>query len=188
MKATVLANLIAPRSPRTTTGPSQTAYRQHPPGLPSTPQPSWQPYSNTNTTQNSRVFRRHVLEPSDEPAALKPVVPEIVLSIQYGITPKRLLLSHTDTDILSHIDDDISSIQDGVSAWVMSDATTTRERHMECKGSAVPAFRKVNERRNPSPQAKIPFRHQCAKPSARADTSQHSKLEPGAQTWQTRCH
>ena len=40
-----------------------------PPGLPSTPQSSWLPHSNTNTTQNSWIFRRHVLEPPDEPAA-----------------------------------------------------------------------------------------------------------------------
>ena len=76
-----------------------------PPGLPSTPQSSWQPYSDT-----------HVLGPPDEPAALKPVVPEIVHPIQYGITPKRLLLSHSDTEILSHIDDGISSTRDGYTA------------------------------------------------------------------------
>ena len=63
----------------------------------------------------------------------KPVVPEIVYPIQHGITPKRLLLPHSDTEILSHIDDDISSIRDGYTVWVMSDAGTTRERHMACK-------------------------------------------------------
>ena len=36
-----------------------------PPGLPSTPQSSWQPCSSTNTTQNSWVFRRHVPRPPD---------------------------------------------------------------------------------------------------------------------------
>ena len=88
---------------------------------------------------------------------MKPVVPEIVHPVQYGITPKRLLLPHSDTEILSYIDDDISSIRDGYTAWVMSDATTTRERHMACKGVAVPAFRKANERRNPSLQPKYRF-------------------------------
>ena len=39
----------------------------------------------------------HVLNPPDEPAAKKPVVLEIVHPIQYGIAPKRLLLSHSDT-------------------------------------------------------------------------------------------
>ena len=62
-----------------------------PPGIPSTPQSSWQPYSDTNATQNSWVFRRHVLRPPEEPAALKPVVPEIVHPIQYRITPEALL-------------------------------------------------------------------------------------------------
>ena len=95
--------------------------------------------------------------PPDEPAALKLVVPEIVHPIQYRITPKRLLLPQSDTEILSYIDDDISSIRDGSTAWVLSDATTTRERHMACKGSAVPTFRKGNERRNPSLQPKYRF-------------------------------
>ena len=93
-----------------------------------------------------------MLGPPGEPAALKPVVPEIVHPIQYGIAAKRSLLFHSDTEILSCIDDDISSTRDGFSAWVMSDATTTRELHMACKSSAVPAFRKANERRNPSHQ------------------------------------
>ena len=150
-----------------------------PTGLPSTPQSSWQPYSNTHTTQNSCAFGRHVLGPPDEPAALKPVVPEIFHPIQYGITPKRLLLSHSDTESLSHIDDDISSIRHGCTAWVISDATTTRERHVACKRSCstcVPQGQREKESFSP---AKIPFRHKCAKPSARADTDQHSELEPG---------
>ena len=128
-----------------------------PPGLPFMPQSSWQPYSNSNTTQNSWVFCRHKLGPPDEPAASKPAVPEIVHLIQHGTAPKRLLLPHSDTEILSHTDDDISPIRDGYTAWVMSDATTTRQRHMACKGCAVPAFRKAHERRNPSPQPKYRF-------------------------------
>ena len=141
---------------------------------------SWQPYSNSNTTRNSWVFRRHVVGLSDEPPTLKPVVPEIVHRIQYGIAPKRLLLPYSDTEILSYIDDDISSIRDGNTAWVVSDATSTREHHMACRSSAVPEFRKANERRNPSPQR--------TNPSVRADTHQHSKLEPWVLTWQTGCH
>ena len=62
-----------------------------------------------------------------------------------------------DTEIPTHIDDDISSIRDGYTALVMSDATTTRERHMACKGGAVPAFRKAYERRNPSHLPKYRF-------------------------------
>ena len=85
------------------------------------------------------------------------MVPEIVHPIQHVITPKRLLLPHSDTEILTHNDDDISSIRDGYTAWVMSAATTTRERHMACKGGAEPTFRKANERRNPSPQPKYRF-------------------------------
>ena len=77
--------------------------------------------------------------------------PHIVHPIHDGITPKRLLLPHSDTEILSYTDDDISSIRDGYTAWVVCDATTTRERHMASKGSAVPAFRKAYERRMHSP-------------------------------------
>ena len=95
--------------------------------------------------------------PSNEPATLKPAVPEIIHPIQHATAPQRLLLPHSDTEILTHLNDDISSIRDGYTGWVMSDATTTRERHMACKGSAVPAFRKAYERRNPSPQQNYRF-------------------------------
>ena len=85
-----------------------------PPGLPSAPQSSRQHHSNTNTTQDSWVFRRPVfLGPPDEPAVMKPVVPKVVHPVQYGSTPKLLLLPHSDMEILSYIDDDISSIRDG---------------------------------------------------------------------------
>ena len=83
-----------------------------------------------------------MLGPSNGPATLKPAVPEIIHPIQHATAPQRLLLPHSDTEILTHLNDDISSIRDGYTGWVMSDATTTRERHMACKGSAVPAFRK----------------------------------------------
>ena len=48
----------------------------------------------------------------DEPAPSKPIVPEIVCSVQYGITPKRPLFPNSDTEILSFIDEDIESIRD----------------------------------------------------------------------------
>ena len=157
-----------------------------PPGLPSMPQSSWQLCSNTNTTQNPSVFRRHVLGPPDEPATLKPAVPEIVHPIQHGITPKRLLLPHSDTEILTRIDDDISSIRDGYTAWVMSDATTMRERHLACKGGEVRAFRKAHERRNPSHQPK--YRFDTSVPNRLLEQTRISILSwnPGTQTWQTR--
>ena len=71
---------------------------------------------------------KHVIKQSDEPAAVKPVVLEPpdeqapskqnVLEVQQGITPKRLLLSHSDAEILSGIDEDVLSIRDGFSACV----------------------------------------------------------------------
>ena len=136
-----------------------------------------------NQLTAERMIRTHVLGPLDEPAALKPVVPEIVHPIQYGITPTRLLLPHSDTEILSYNDDDISSIRDGYTAWVMSDASTTRERHMACTSSAVFAFRKANERRNRSPQSKYRFDTSVPKPSAGSDADQRLKLASRTQTW-----
>ena len=146
MKATVLANPIALRSFWISTasfyGPHEpgdngwhTPYDSpSAPGLPSTPQSSWQPYSNTNTAQGSWVFRWHVLKQPDEPAAVKPmvlgppdapapskpIVPEVNHPVQHRITPKPLLRPHSDTEILSYIDEDTSSTRDGYTAWVMS--------------------------------------------------------------------
>ena len=88
---------------------------------------------------------------------MKPAVPETVHPIQHGITPKRSLLPHSDTENLTYIDDDTSSIRDGYTARVMTGATTPRERHMACKGSAVLAFRKAYGTRNRSPQPKYRF-------------------------------
>ena len=77
-----------------------------PPGLPLTPQSSWrssvQIQIQRRTLGSSRDMCRR---PPDEPAVVKPVVPEIVHPVQYGITPQRLLLPHSDTEILSHMDD-----------------------------------------------------------------------------------
>ena len=140
-----------------------------PAGLPSTPQSSGQPYSTANTPQGSWVFRKHVFKQPDEPAACKtvvletpaepaapkPSVPEIVLPVQCEITPKRLLLLLT--EILSCIDEDVSSIRDGYTAWVMSDPSTTLERHLASRRSAEPIFREAHERRNCSPEPKYRF-------------------------------
>ena len=120
-------------------------------------------------------FRGHIFKQPDEPAAAKPmflgppdvpapsepIVPEIVHPVQCGITPKRPLLRHSDTDILSYIDEEISSIRNGYTAWVMSDPSTTLERHLARKGCAKSIFHEAYER-NFSP-AQIPLRQQCAK-------------------------
>ena len=101
-KATVLANLVATPKPTINDWSIPDDLPSRPPGLLSTPQVSWQPYSDTNSAQNSWVFRKHVPRPPDEPAAVKPVVPEIVHPIQYGITRKRFLLPQSDTEPLVH--------------------------------------------------------------------------------------
>ena len=89
-----------------------------PPGLPSTPQSSCQPYTDANASKGCWVFRKHVLrksnekaadvpvvvEPLDVPASSEPVVPEVIHPVQYGITPIRLALPHSDDEILTGID------------------------------------------------------------------------------------
>ena len=55
-----------------------------PPGLPSSPLSSWQPYTNSNIAQRSWAFRLYVQEPPNEPAALKLAIAEVIHPIQYG--------------------------------------------------------------------------------------------------------
>ena len=71
-----------------------------PPGLPSTPQSSWQPYSNANMPQGSWVSLKHVfkqpdaraadkpvvIEPLDEPAPSRPMILEVVHPVQLSST------------------------------------------------------------------------------------------------------
>ena len=78
-----------------------------PPGLPSTPQSSWKPYTDTNTAGSSYAFRKYVftrsnelaanmpviVEPlevpsSSEPAPMERIVPDVVHPVQYGIVPE----------------------------------------------------------------------------------------------------
>ena len=55
--------------------------------------------------------------------------------------PKPLPL-HPDDEILSGCEDDVSSIQDGYTAWVMmADPASTLERHLVSKGGAKPIYR-----------------------------------------------
>ena len=83
-----------------------------PPGLPSTPQSSRQPYTNASPAQGSWAFRPHVQEPPNEPVTLKPAIPEVIHPIQYCSTPQRLLLLRADIEILMLFNDDISSKRD----------------------------------------------------------------------------
>ena len=71
--------------------------------------------------------------------------------------PKRLLLQHSDDEILSGIDEDVSSIRDGHTVWAISDPATTLERHLLSKGGAKPIYRDVHDRRHFSPQPKCCF-------------------------------
>ena len=116
------------------------------PALPSTPQSSWQPYTNASTAQMSWAFRLHVQEPPNEPGTLKPAIPEVVHPIQYGSTPQRLLLPRSDIEILTLFNDDILSKRDEYTVWVTADPTAVRARHMTNRGNAAPVFREAFEK------------------------------------------
>ena len=102
-----------------------------------------------------------VIEPQDEPAPSKPIEPEVVHAVLFGIRPTRLLLPHSDDKIFSGTDEDVSSIRDGFTAWAMSDPSTALQ--LASKGCAKPIFREALERRLFSP-TKIPFRQLRAQP------------------------
>ena len=74
-------------------------------------------------------------------------IPEVINTTQYGSTPQRLLLPRSDIEILTLFNDDISSIRDDYTVWLMADPTTFRARHMTNKGNAAPVFRKAFEKK-----------------------------------------
>ena len=156
-EAKVCANPVVLRSLRISTTSPYGAYKPTddgwqtrggsppaPPCLRSTPQSSWQPHSNANASKGSWVLRTHVfkqpnelaahkplvVEPQDEPAPSKPIELEVPHAVQYGIKPKRLPLPHTDEKFFSGIDEDVSFIRDGYTAWAMSDPFTALWHHL----------------------------------------------------------
>ena len=76
------------------------------------------------------VFRKHVFEQLDQPVAGMPLVIEPL-----------------DDEILSGIEEDVSSIRDGYTTLKMSDPAPTLERHLVSEGSAKPIFRDRHDRR-----------------------------------------
>ena len=80
------------------------------------------------------------------PVKLKSVIPDVTHPTQCGTTPQRLPLPPSDIEILTHFDDDISSIRDDYSPWVTADPTAVRTRHMTNKGNAEPVFREAFQR------------------------------------------
>ena len=92
-----------------------------PPGPPSTPLSSWQPYPDANASRSSWVFRKYekqlsarpagtplVIEPLDVPLPSVRVVPDVTHPVQYEKIPIRLPLPRPDDEILSGNDEDIS--------------------------------------------------------------------------------
>ena len=108
------------------------------PGCVSTPPSSWQSKTDTSAPTKPWVLKRHFFskptEPPEDtpvvveslvtPAPLTPCVHESTHPVQFGIMPKRLPLPHPDDEILSGYEEDLSSIQEGYTAWVMADPET----------------------------------------------------------------
>ena len=164
---------------RTTDGHTPCESPPAPPGLLPTPQSYWQPYSMQirhralwfsvtmvfKQSDESAAVNPVALEPLDEQAPSKPNVLEVVHAVQYGITPKRPPLPCSDAEILSGIDEDVSSIRDGFTA--LGDAPIHLLRlsgHCgEQKKCRTHLPRGLRKKTFFSP-TKIPVRQHCAKP------------------------
>ena len=141
-----------PKRAQTANGPCQRMPALPPPGLPSTPHSSWQTYTDAATQHDAWVFRPPVPGPPDEPLTLKPYVPEIIHHVQHGPPPQRLHQHRSDHEILTNFDEDVSSICDGFSAWVESNAAEKRSRHLansSPSGTAL-VFRRASEKKSMS--------------------------------------
>ena len=82
---------------------------------------SWQPFPSTSAPK-----RKPTEPPEDTPVDVESLdtsapstscLHESVHPVQFGIMPKRLPLQHPDDEILSGHEEDVSSIQDGCTAW-----------------------------------------------------------------------
>ena len=76
---------------------------------------------------------------------------------QFGIMPKRLPWPHRDDEILSGHEEDVSSIKDGYTAWVMTDPELILERHLVSKSGAMTIYRDSHDRRHSSPNPEYRF-------------------------------
>ena len=107
--------------------------------------------------------------------------------VQFGIFPNRLLLPHPDDEMLSGSEEDVSSIRDGYTVWVMVDLASILERHLVISNSAKPIFREAQDRRHSSPNPEC-FNNDVLKSVTRAEEAQHFDLESGTSTRERRCH
>ena len=113
-------------------------------------------HMSSNSQTKLAADKPVVIEPYDEPAPSKPIVLEVSIPSNMGSHPNGC----SDDEILSCIDENVTSIRHGNTAWAMSDPATTLERQMARNGCAKPNIREPYERS----QTKIPFRQQRAKP------------------------
>ena len=64
---------------------------------------------------------------------------------------------HPHDEILFGYEEDVSSIQDGYTAWVKVDPAFCLERHSVCLNSAAPIFHEAQYRRHSSPNPEYRF-------------------------------
>ena len=69
-----------------------------------------------------------VVESLDTPAPSTSRFRDAIHPVQFGIFPNRLLLPHPDDEMLSGSEEDVSSIRDGYTVWVMVDLASILER------------------------------------------------------------
>ena len=85
------------------------------------PLSSWQPLPSTSAPKRKPTEPPEDtpvdVESLDTPAPSTSCVHESVHPVQFGIMPKRLHQPHLDDEILSGHEEDVSSIQDGCTAW-----------------------------------------------------------------------
>ena len=149
-----------------------------PPGLPSTPQSSWQTYTDRNTSGGLDAFRRYVLKRSHElaakmqviveplevpssseqaPAPMGKTVPDVP-PVQHGIVPERITLPRAPS--MKSFLAATKTSRPYETALLFGDRGFALTRHLVTSESAKPVFRSAHDQRLSSP-----------KPEHRADNS-----------------
>ena len=75
----------------------------------------------------------------------------------WNYADRTFSLPHPDDEIPSGSEEDVSSMQDGGTAWVMADPASTLERHLVIKDGAKPIHRDSHDKRHCSPNPECRF-------------------------------
>ena len=123
-----------------------------PSDCPSLPLSSWQPYTDTNTpiklwkpaeTQEGTL----IVEPLSTAASSKTRVRDFIHPVQFDIFPKRLPLPYP------VLEEDVSSVRDGYTAWVKADPASILKRHLLNVNSANPVIREAPDKKHSCAQS-----------------------------------